>query len=206
MAWAAPLTDGVAVGAGLSYRYRGAFEPWTGAGSRYDPGDELLLTAGVDYRLGAGSVAAVDLLAAWYGTDAWGDLNYDAGGALGASARWTSTVGRGEAHVSGHVLRRVGRDVPPEAEARVGLDVVAPAEGSVHARALVHVDRRLSMGLSAGVRAYAASEAFSGKVLVDLSLENGISVSDGLSLVGHFTETFGGLRGTGAALGLTWSL
>ena len=206
VAWASPLADGVAVGAGISYRYRGAFEPWTGAGARYDPGDELALTAGIDYRLGDASVVALDVLAARYGTDVWGALEYDAGGAVGASARWTASAGRRETHIFGRVHRRIGHEVPPEVEGRLGPGIASPTEGRLHAQTLFHVDRRVSVGLTTGIRAYAASEVLTRKVLLDVGIENGISVTDGLNLVGRYTETFGSLRGTSAALGLSWSL
>ncbi len=66
--WAWPLSEKFAVGLGASYQYKGEFKPLTLI-DNYDPGDEILLTGGLDWRMGETAKFAVDVIFTLYGKD-----------------------------------------------------------------------------------------------------------------------------------------
>ena len=68
LAWATSLGDKFSIGAGASYHYRGKYKPLADYGD-YDPGDELLFTAGADVRLGETTILAADVVFTTYGAD-----------------------------------------------------------------------------------------------------------------------------------------
>jgi hypothetical protein len=71
--WAQPLSDAAVMGLGLSYQIRGGFIPTTDAEAVYKPGNELLLTGGMDIRLGTLSTLTADLIFTSYGSDTYTD-------------------------------------------------------------------------------------------------------------------------------------
>ena len=66
--WAWPLSEKFAVGLGASYQYKGKFKPLAFI-DNYDPGDEILLTGGLDWRMGETAKFAVDVIFTLYGKD-----------------------------------------------------------------------------------------------------------------------------------------
>ena len=67
-AWAVPLTENIAGGVGFSYQIRGAYSPATN-NNKYQPSDEILLTAGLDYRLTNITTLSFDVTGIFYGSD-----------------------------------------------------------------------------------------------------------------------------------------
>lgn len=78
--WAVPVRDNLVLGVGASYQYKGKFKPLTGLTDGYDPGDEILLTGGLDMRLGATTTITGDFIYTLYGTDKFGDHDVLAAG------------------------------------------------------------------------------------------------------------------------------
>lgn len=68
IAWALPLSDEVVAGLGALVLYRGEFSPLADT-IRYDPGEEVSFTAGIDLQLGESASLAADVVYSVYGTD-----------------------------------------------------------------------------------------------------------------------------------------
>jgi hypothetical protein len=68
IAWALPLSDEVVVGLGAMFLYRGEFSPLADT-MRYDPGDEVSFTGGIDLQLGEAASLSSDVQYSLYGTD-----------------------------------------------------------------------------------------------------------------------------------------
>ena len=83
-----PVSEGMALGLGIAYQLRGSFEPLENMVDSYNPGDELLLTAGLDARLSNELTFATDITYTTYQKDAIGDQEtYGAGDKITAVAR-----------------------------------------------------------------------------------------------------------------------
>jgi hypothetical protein len=67
--WAWPVHENVVIGLGASYQYKGQFKPLANMAVNYDPGDEILLTGGIDLRLPQNMALSADIIFTTYGTD-----------------------------------------------------------------------------------------------------------------------------------------
>jgi len=80
LSWALPLSETVVFGLGASYQYRGPFKPFEKMTGRYDPGDEILLTGGLDFRLSETSTFSTDVIFTSFGIDKLnGDETFQSG-------------------------------------------------------------------------------------------------------------------------------
>ena len=66
--WAWPVSEKFALGLGAAYQYKGKFKPLTLI-DKYDPGDEMLLTGGLDWRMGETAKFSLDVITTIYGKD-----------------------------------------------------------------------------------------------------------------------------------------
>jgi len=62
LTWARPIADNLVLGLGASYQYKGDFKPLKGMSDDYNPGDEVLLTGGLDVRLDETTSLSADLI------------------------------------------------------------------------------------------------------------------------------------------------
>jgi hypothetical protein len=94
--WAIPLSEQFVLGIGASYQYKGAYRP-TAASNEYDPGDEILATAGFDVQLAGDATISLDAVFTSSGKDKLaGKEVLSAGNRILANAQFTKTVGRHE--------------------------------------------------------------------------------------------------------------
>ena len=203
LALALPLGADVALGLGASHRIRGSFEPPFGTAS-YDPGDETLVTAGLDARLDD-AVVALDLTVALYGADVWGEERYEVGRAVTGEASWTGRLGETPARFGARLRRRTGDEPPIEAGRRTGLAATVPSEAHAFGGFRVPLRSRATLDLDVAGRHYAASRAFGRVTLVEVGVAPGASLSEHLALRGRLSVTAGGLVGAELAIGLTWT-
>ncbi len=69
ISWAAPISDKLVLGLGATYQLKGGFKPLAGMTDDYDPGDEILLTAGFDIKLAPTTTFATDFIYTIYSED-----------------------------------------------------------------------------------------------------------------------------------------
>ena len=72
ISWAFPFTDNFVFGLGANFQYKSGFKPLAGMTDDYDPGDEILLTAGFDIKLAPTTTFAADFIYTTYGEDKMG--------------------------------------------------------------------------------------------------------------------------------------
>jgi len=71
--WALPLSDAAVMGLGLAYQIRGGFIPRDDLEDVYKPGNELLVTGGVDLRIATLSTVTWDMIFSIYESDTYAD-------------------------------------------------------------------------------------------------------------------------------------
>jgi len=71
--WAKPFGPAFVLGLGAAYQYRGSYKPVKGMVYDYDPGDEILATAGFDVKLNETSSFSFDVIFTSYSTDMIGE-------------------------------------------------------------------------------------------------------------------------------------
>ena len=72
ISWAAPVSDNLVFGLGATYQYKSGFKPLANMTDNYDPGDEILITTGFDFKLAPTTTFAVDVVFTTYGEDKMG--------------------------------------------------------------------------------------------------------------------------------------
>jgi hypothetical protein len=206
LTYAFPMGERLALGLGASYQFRGPFQPRRFSDDTYDPGDELLLTAGLDYRLAEASTLALDLSYVRYGEDEWEGLAYRTGDAFAATAQWNAALGAHEGRVLGRVRLKGESDFPEETLALFAPDAAIPSLGRLLGHVRFRFGPHLRLGALAQGRYYDASEVFEERVLFDAGVLPEYEVAPGLWLTGRLGATLGDFKGIEAGAGLSWGL
>ena len=91
--YAFPLSEQAAMGLGLSYEYAGSYHPVASVGA-YDPGDEILATAGLDFTLAEGETVSIDGIVRMFGKDVLeGEQVYHAGSSVTVGVQYVRSLG-----------------------------------------------------------------------------------------------------------------
>lgn len=108
-----PVSDDVVLGLGAAYQYRGSYTPRRGMTSSYKPGDEFLVTGGLDVRLARTTSLSGDVSYTLYGHDAVGGSQvYNAGNKLAATVQLLHTAGFDEVRLVARYRGRARSEVP----------------------------------------------------------------------------------------------
>jgi hypothetical protein len=67
--WAEEVSNDFVFGAGLSYQIRGEYQPYEKQDAKYKPSNELLVSAGVDYRIDKSKALSADLVGIFFNED-----------------------------------------------------------------------------------------------------------------------------------------
>jgi hypothetical protein len=78
--WALPLSDNIVAGIGATYQRKEGFRPLDTFNAEYDPGDEMLFTAGLDFRLNNTTTLSTDAIFTSFRTDKVGPKEIFASG------------------------------------------------------------------------------------------------------------------------------
>ncbi len=213
LTYAFPAGDALILGLGAAYQVRGAYTPITGA-AEYDPGDELLLTGGFDYGLGASSSLALDVTYALYGADTAGDpstgsgqaLEFQSGNTLSLTAKWTGALVSRRASLLGRFRTKGETEIPEELQGRLGPDTVIPTQGRVLGNVQIAGGERLALDVFAQGRTYAASDMFTAKTLFDVGAMPSYRLLPNATLLTRFAVTFGDLSGIEVGAGIAWEM
>lgn len=199
--YAFPAGDRIALGLGASYQYRGPYEPLADQPDQYDPGEEILLTAGADLEVTPTSSVSVDLSFGLNGTDSWGALEYEPGNTGAATVQILKLLGLHEVRVVARYRTRGEGSLPVSA---------TPAATAVPTRIILlgdarfQVSQQLRVGVLARFRSYGESALIiDGQTLGDLGLTPALDVSERVRLTSRFLYTLGSFTGFTAGGGVS---
>ena len=204
LTWAVPVGEALMLGLGAAYQYRGGYEPRRGRGERYDPGDEMLLTGGLDYRLRPNMALSGDVTYTFYGNDTFGgDDFYEAGNKITTTLQFLATQGFNEIRLltryrsraksslpvgSGGVVTEETKDIPDQ----------VTATGSYRLR---FSDAIFLTALARG-RFFGETTRFSRQGVFEVGVMPEFGLSTGLYLRPRFVYTVGGFSGVEAGIGV----
>lgn len=204
---ALPTGDGLAFGVGAAYSARSSYTLFANDTTAYLPGNETILTAGVDSRIGRASSFTLEGSYVLYGDDEYGTDTFSPGDKIAGTMRLALGGGtvRGSflaryRHVFdgavGTPARIVGYLRPSQAQVALGLSA-----GSASTR----------VGLTAGARYYGTIEGDTGstlelvsfladqQVLLDLGVAPTIGLGPNAEFRGSFVYTLGLAEAIGGA-------
>jgi hypothetical protein len=183
VSWAVKANEDVVLGLGGTYHYKGGFKPLAGVGE-YDPGDELLLTGGVDCRLSEHSSVSADVIFTAYQSDRFeGDDIFAAGNKWVASVRFRSYLGSDELSLLGRYRSRLKDDIAIDGVMTPQKEKVLPDEIEISAQFLMQVGNRLMLNFLVNAALFqSTSLEYSGANVYALGISPEFVLSPALSL------------------------
>lgn len=195
-----PAGERAAVGFGFAYHYRGPYEPLRDRGDQYDPGEEVLLTAGGDVQLGEASALSLDLSVGLNGQDTWGGLVYEPGSSFAATVQYLLHLGFHEVRAVARYRMRGEGELP---EAAATAETVVPTQVAFLVDGRYEVNPEIRVGALARVRSYGESVLFPERqTLFDLGLTPEWAATERVAVVGRLVYTLGSFSGVTAGGGL----
>lgn len=156
--WGVPISPTMAAGIGAAYQFRGEYSPIQGHGA-YDPGDEFLAIAGLDFKTGDASVASIDVSYTHFGTDkldGWDIFEY--GDRIAVNAQYRTAFGHDGLWVFGRYRFKTASQL-------ISGTYLVPADTRLepnNAEVLVHygwfLSRSVTLGLRLEGRVYESTE------------------------------------------------
>lgn len=200
--WAHPVTDGVAVGVGASFRYRGPFDPVVGLAGEYDPGEETRLTGGVDVRLSRTSSLSGDLSLFLYGTDTVGGVErFAVGNQLAGRLQFADRRQDQRVIVTARYAGQEKSTLPVVQ----GQDVTTqalPSQASLRGRYVREAGEIATLEAFAAGRWYGETAALSSKTVVTVGLEPQVEVTESVSITARGAYTTGSFTALEGGVGL----
>lgn len=211
--WALPMSEDVVLGFGLTYQYRGRFEPLQNFG-KYDPGDEVSATAGFEVRIGDASSLSGDVIYTHYGVDKLNDADFfSAGDKILSVLQYRTFFDLDELLIHGTYRTRAKPDVALGRILTPLKDRLEPALGELFVSYTSEFSKNFSAQFSLEGRFFESTAVpFSGFTLVEVGVQPTFVLADGISLplrlkyvYGNVTSTSGALSGIEAGVGLVLS-
>ena len=200
--YAIPLSGGVAVGIGVMYQYRGSYEPFADMVDAFSPGDDLVLTAGLDLRLSRAWVVSVDGVYSFYAEDRLGETAiFRSGDQFIAGGVLEGQIGFDTVRLAVRYRERGRAEVPQVGGPAVpALQTVADyVSGRLAYRA--HLSNAFSVEGHIEGRQYAASDVVDRLRLLDLGLRPQWRITRDIQLRGRLVYTVGSFDGIEAGVG-----
>ena len=206
--YAFPVGERVALGVGASYQYRGPYEPLEDLPDLYDPGEEVLLTAGADLEVTPTSSFSIDLSLGLNGTDTFGteanEQTFEPGNTVAATAQYHILLGFHEVRAVAHYRARGTGALP---EAAVDAETAVPNQIQFFTDARFALTPTFDLGARARLRFYGESAIFDeSQTLFDVGVLPAVMVTERVGLMGRFVYTLGSFSGFTVGGGLRLAL
>ena len=198
---ALPLSETAAVGVGAVYSIASDYTLVALDPASYGPGNEMLLTAGLDAALGRAGLVSIEGSYTRYGDDTYREATYSPGSKLGGAVRLSLGTGTLRTRMLASVRRVTnGTFRVPEAALRVNVPYTRPTQG-VLAFGIDSVQPRFDVSLTGRLRYYGSEDSESTsetapiaaladqQVLLDAGIASSLRLSPTLRLRGGFTTT-----------------
>ena len=201
--WAHQMSENVVLGLGASYQYKGTFKPLEGLGE-YDPGDEVLLTAGVDFAAGNTETASADFVFTAYGKDKLdGDEVYGSGNKVVANLQYRKYYDYDQFRVLARYRTRAKNEFAVGNSFVTESEKTDPDEFDLVGSYLIWFNESASVGILGEGRFYQVTAAsFQGRNLFGIGATPVFSVSPTIKIPASIKFHFGSLDGGGNVSGI----
>jgi hypothetical protein len=172
----------------------------------YRPGDEMLITGGLDFRLNPSWALSTNFSYMIYQPDELGDATvFESGDQIFSSIQLLGNLGVSQIRVISGFRTKAKSQLP------VGDDLVsAPRTVPMQIRLIgmysLPIQENMRATLSGQVRYFDDSDFFSRKTLFDLGATQEYAISEVVAAVMRFNYTFGSFPGVEVGLGLAFTI
>jgi hypothetical protein len=205
--YAFPVGERVALGLGASYQYRGPYEPLEDLPDQYDPGEEVLLTAGADLEITPTSSFSVDLSLGINGSDSFGpegnEQAFEPGNTVTATGQYLLLLGFHEIRAVARYRGRSAGDLPDSA---LDAETAVPTQFQFFTDGRFELTPTVELGARLRARYYGESALFEdAQTLFDIGVRPAVAVTEQVGLMARFDYTLGSFSGFTAGGGLRLS-
>jgi hypothetical protein len=205
--WAFPVSRSVVAGIGASFQYRGSYKPLGALEDEYVPGDEILMTVGLDTRLSRTTALSLDMTYAIYAADRLGEKDiYEAGNKITTSFLIRGYRGFDEWRLVGLYRNRAKSDELAGTSLVTEEQRTVPNEVMLRASYGLRVNSVLTTTLQAEVHLFDETEIYPKRSVVDLGVTPSFRVSPRVTFLSRFVATLGTVSGFEAGAGLSVTL
>ena len=193
--WALPITEDFVAGVGVSYQYKGTLKPLQGIGE-YDPGDEIALTGGFDWRVVEAGSLSGDVVFTSYGTDKLGGNEvFASGNRVLSILQFNEAFGSDELRILARFRSRAKSSLAIGGVLVKEEDKIEPDQYQVQASYLFRLNDQVSARLIGEGNFFQTTQAaLSGARLAGIGLAPQITISSSLSLPLAMEYQFGRLK------------
>lgn len=204
---ARPITDDLVFGIGLKYGYKGGYKPLALIDGEYDPGDELLVTAGADYRLSETGALSGDVTVTFYGNDKVGDLNeYESGTRFSAVALFQQFFNYDQLRILARFSTRAKTTLPADGNRPEQIGRAIPTLYQVQGQYFLRFSQELTLGTMLELRFFGSTPVFTSKTNTRLGLLPSYQFSPKVTTNARLLATLGSVPGYEVGLGLVLRL
>ena len=198
-----PVSERVAVGVGVAYQNRGGFRPVDGLNVDYDPGDEVMVTGGLDVKLSTISALSVDVSYTMFDADVLGEAEvFTPGDKLVLTGQVLGRPGRSLLQLLGR-YRTQDKSTFPAGSGLADRDLrVVPAQALIRGLYRPRLADALSVGLLVQARIFEETELFEALTLTDVGVLPTFYFGS-VALETRFIYTSGNVSGFEAGGGLS---
>lgn len=205
--WAFPVGEGVVLGLGASYQYKGSYQPLADMTEDYDPGDEITVTGGLDFKLSPTTSFSTDVTYTTFGNDTLGDQElFAVGSRIAATGQMLAYFGQNELRLVGRYRTESQSTLPAGAGGTDQELRALPAQALVRVAYRQALGTMFRVGLLGEARLLGETALFEKASLFDAGLLPEVILSPSVRIQSRFIYTFGDVTGFEAGGGLSLAL
>jgi len=167
--WAFPVSRNVVIGLGGSYQFKGSYKPLSDMEFDYNPGDEVLLTAGFDMAISRITSVSVDGIFTSYSSDKYNDIDiFKAGNKFTVAMHITHYIGYNDLSLFLRYRTRSKSSLPVTGSLTAEAEKSIPNNFDINAHYRFQLNNHIKLAILSTGRFYQAS-----------ALNDGVSICGG---------------------------
>lgn len=202
--WAIPVGDRIALGLGGSYQVQGGYTPIANMAASYNPGNQILATGGIEYRITRTVALSAKASITLYGTDTVGDTErFDAGPKAATELQLVRQRGHSTLQFTARYEGRGASTRPVVAGGGLNSQVF-PDQGLLHGRYATRLTEAVDLTVWASGRAFGATVAHDSETVGVVGGSSTVDLGDRLSVTPRASYTTGTFTGFAGGLSVGW--
>ena len=201
-----PVSDDVAVGLGVSYQLKGGFKPVLNTDSTFTPGDEFLITGGVDVRVGRAWALSSNVSYITYQEDLSGNTSiFESGDQVFVSLQALGNIGTNQLRFLAR-YRSKAKSVLPVGDNIATAPRTVPEQVQLTGTYRIQIQDGLRATILGRVGHYGETDFFSEKTRFDVGAIQHYAFTEVVGATFRFIYTFGSFPGVEVGGGLVVTL
>lgn len=201
-----PLGESMVGGLGFSYQLKGSYKPVENMLESFKPGDEMMITGGLDFKIGSSWALSTNVSYVLYQTDELGATPvFESGAQTLISVQVLGSTGPSQTRLIAR-YRTKARSQVPAGDLLIVAPRTVPEQFQLLGSHTLTIQENLRASLIARLRHYQDTAFFTDKTLFDLGASPEVAFSESVSAVMRFVYTFGSFPGVEIGGGLAFTI